>query len=149
MAPEDVSVRSGCSGAIDVVPVTLPIHPIRKPEDIAQHVLLHDTHGLWPVFLEKACGGRPMAVSRALKFSQTSLAIDAALAGQGIALVSDPMVEDDLKAGRLCRPLEITIKSEIGFYIVAPRKPRNAEHVKRMRDWRISQNRSDAELITD
>ncbi|WP_282609101.1 transcriptional regulator GcvA [Pelagibius sp. Alg239-R121] len=119
-------------------------HPIRTPEDIARHVLLHDTHGLWPVFLEKACGGRPMAISRALKFSQTSLAIDAAISGQGVALASEPMVEDDLAAGRLCRPLEITIKSEIGFYAVAPRAPRNAGPVKQMRDWLISQSRSDS-----
>ena len=46
-------------------------HPIRKPEDIVHHVLLHDAHGLWPVFLEKACSGRPMAISRTVKFSQT------------------------------------------------------------------------------
>jgi LysR family glycine cleavage system transcriptional activator len=120
-------------------------HPIKQPEDVLRHVLLHDAHGLWPVFLEKAGGGRPPAVSRALKFSQTSLAIDAALAGQGVALASDPMVEDDLAAGRLCRPLQVTIKSEIGFYIVAPRSPRNAEHVGRMRDWLISQRRSDGD----
>lgn len=124
-------------------------HPIKTPEDMVHHVLLHDAHGLWPVFLEKARGGRPMAISRALKFSQTALAIDAALAGQGVALASDPMVEDDLAAGRLCRPLEVTIKSEIGFYIVAPRTPRNAEHVVRMRDWLLSQSRSDAEPIRD
>lgn len=124
-------------------------HPIRVPEDLAQHVLLHDSHGLWPVFLEKACVGGPMAISRVLKFSQTSLAIDAALAGQGVALASDPMVEDDLAAGRLCRPLAVAIKSKIGFYIVAPRTPRNAEHVERMRDWLISQSRSDGELMRD
>ncbi len=118
-------------------------HPIRAPEDLVHHTLLHDTHGLWPVFLEKACGDRPLAISRALKFSQTSLALDAALAGQGVALASDPMVEDDVAAGRLCRPLETTIESEIGFHIVAPRTPRNAEHVKRMRDWLTAQSRSD------
>ncbi len=118
-------------------------HSIKTPQDVVRHVLLHDAHGLWPVYLEKACGGQPVAISRALKFSQTSLALDAALAGQGIALASDPMVEDDLAAGRLCRPLEVTVKSEIGFYIVAPRAPRNAEHVARMRDWLIAQSRSD------
>lgn len=135
----------------DVYPVCSPTlqagkHPIMKPEDLAQHVLLHDAHGLWPVFLEQVGGGKPMAISRALKFSQTSLALDAALAGQGVALASDPMVEDDLVAGRLCRPLEMTMKSEVGFYIVAPRSPRNAEHVNRMRDWLIAQSRADGDL---
>jgi hypothetical protein len=41
--------------------------------------------------------------------------------------------------------LQVTIKSEIGFYIVAPRSPRNAEQVGRMRDWLISQSRSDGD----
>ena len=117
--------------------------PIRKPEDVIRHVLLHDAHGLWPLFLEQACGGKALAIARALKFSQTSLALDAALAGQGVALASDPMVEDDLAAGRLCRPLEITVKSEIGFYVVAPREPRHAEHVAQMRAWLIAQSGSD------
>lgn len=120
-------------------------HPIRRLKDLAHHVLLHDTHGLWPVFLEEASGGRPPTITRALKFSQTSLAIDAALAGQGIALASDPMVEDDLAAGRLCRPLDVTIRTEIGFHVVAPRTPRNPVHVARMHDWLIAQSRSDAE----
>lgn len=128
----------------DVYPVCAPQlqsggDPITKPEDLARHVLLHDAHGLWPLFLEQVCGDKELPVARSLKFSQTSLALDAALAGQGIALACDPMVEDDLAAGRLCRPLDTTVKSEIGFYILAPRKPRKAEQVARMRDWLLTQ----------
>lgn len=118
-------------------------HPIKTPQDLAHHVLLHDSHGLWPVFLERVCGGAPRAISRALRFSQTSLALDAALAGQGVALASDPMVAGDLAAGRLCRPLEASIQSEIGFYIIAPRRPRKPEQVERMRAWLIAQSRLD------
>lgn len=117
--------------------------PIREPADLAQQVLLHDAHGLWPVYLDAACGGRLAREPRALKFSQTALAIDAALAGRGVALAGDPMVEDDLAAGRLCRPLDVTIESDIGFYVVAPRNPRKTEPVTRMRDWLIAQSRAD------
>jgi len=47
----------------DVYPVCSPTlqagkHPIEKPEDLAQHVLLHDAHGLWPLFLEQVSQGQ-------------------------------------------------------------------------------------------
>lgn len=132
----------------EVYPVCSPAlqagkDPVLEPNDLARQVLLHDAHGLWPLFLEQFGVAEPMAMSRALKFSQTSLALDAALAGQGVALASDPLVAEDLAAGRLCRPLEISMKSDMGFYIVAPRSPRNAGHVKRMRDWLLAESRSD------
>lgn len=122
--------------------------PIEKPEDLVRHVLLHDAHGLWPLFLERACRGGSPGIQRSLQFSQTALALDAALAGRGVALASDPLVADDIAAGRLCRPLDFTIQSEIGFYIVAPRKPRQAALVAAMRDWLLMQaGPSDLPLI--
>ena len=74
-----------------------------------------------------------------MNFSQTSLALDAALAGQGVALASDLFVEDELAAGRLCRPFDETIKSEFGYFIVMPRARQDADYVRRMRDWLITQ----------
>ncbi|GAB5467002.1 MAG: transcriptional regulator GcvA [Rhodospirillales bacterium] len=118
-------------------------HPILRPEDLVHHVLLHDSHGLWPLFLEQACEGSPPPVSRALRFSQTALAIDAALAGQGVALASNPLVAEDLAAGRLCRPLDLAVTSEVGFYAVAPRRPRQPKAVALMRDWLVAQSRSE------
>ncbi len=113
--------------------------PIEKPEDLVRHVLLHDAHGLWPLFLERTCGEKSLPVARALHFSQTALALDAALAGQGVALASAPLVEDDLASGRLCRPLQVTVQSDMGFFIVAPRKPRHPQRVSLIRDWLLTQ----------
>ncbi len=114
-------------------------HPLRTVEDLAHHVLLHDAHGLWPVFLERAFAGSEKPKTRAMNFSQTSLAIDAALAGQGVALASDFLVQDELRAGRLCRPFDLTIDGDFGFFVVAPRTPRHPELVSRMRTWLLSQ----------
>ncbi|MEM7224579.1 MAG: transcriptional regulator GcvA [Pseudomonadota bacterium] len=118
--------------------------PLRSPEDLAHHVLLHDSHGLWPIYLEKVFAGKPHRTARAMNFSQTSLAVDAAVAGQGVALASDPFVIDELAAGRLCRPFDQAITGDLGFYVVAPRKPRKPEGVQRMRDWLIAQSRSES-----
>lgn len=117
--------------------------PLRGPEDLAHHVLLHDAHGLWPLFLETLFAGREAPKPRAMNFSQTSLALDAAVAGQGIALASDPFIGDELAAGRLCRPFEHAITGDLGFFVVAPRKPRQPETVRRMWDWLVAQSRSE------
>ena len=48
---------------------------VRTPDDLAHHVLLHESHGLWPLFMEKVFAGRPGPRPRSVNFSQTSLAV--------------------------------------------------------------------------
>jgi LysR family glycine cleavage system transcriptional activator len=62
---------------------------------IASLPLLHDAHDGWPRFLQQE-GKLPGA-----RFNQTTLALDAAMAGQGVALTSRAFVQADIKAGRL------------------------------------------------
>ena len=116
-------------------------HALRKPDDLVHHVLLHDSHGLWPLFMENVFLGEPKPKARSMNFSQTSLAVDAAIAGQGVALVSDLFVADELANGRLCRPFDHAIAGEHSFFIVAPRHPRKPKTVQCMRDWLIAQSK--------
>lgn len=114
-------------------------YPLRTLQDLRHHVLLHGSHGMWPIYLEKAGIDAPLSTYKALRFSHESLAIDAAVSGQGVALAHEPLVEDDIAAGRLCRPIDFTLIDDVSFYVVYPRVPRKAEAVKLMRDWLISQ----------
>ncbi len=118
-------------------------HPLRTPEDLIHHVLLHDAHGLWPLFLEDVFAGKPKPQVRTMSFNQSSLAVDAAVAGQGVALVSDPLVNQELADGRLCRPFEHSITGTVGFFVVTPRAPRKPDAVRRMRDWLLNQSKID------
>ncbi|WP_425046470.1 LysR substrate-binding domain-containing protein [Primorskyibacter sp. S87] len=108
-------------------------------EDLADHVLLEDSHGHWPLFLEGVFGENRILEMRYTQFSQTSMAIDAALAGQGIALTSRAFVEADLAANRLCQPIPATVQTDQGYYVVAPRKPRHPSTVSVVRNWLLSQ----------
>ncbi len=116
-------------------------HPLNTPEDLAHHVLLHDAHGLWPLFLEQLFAGKPKPALRSMSFNQTALALDAAVAGQGVALVSEPLVSAELQDGRLCCPFTQSIAGGLGFFVVAPRAPRKPESVQRMREWLLSQSK--------
>ena len=99
--------------------------------DLEGLTLLHDTHDLWPGFLDAVFGGavRPR---RGLRLSQTTLSLDAALAGQGIALASRFLVERDLTERRLVRPIDRSLDGTSDFYVLAPRKTlsKAAEHVR-------------------
>jgi LysR family glycine cleavage system transcriptional activator len=117
-------------------------HPLLMPEDLQHHTLLLDGHGLWPLYIEKVLGGGPASKFRTIKFSQTAHAVDAALAGQGVALASDLFAADEVAAGRLVQPYPQTVQKDLGFFIVAPRKSRNAASVRRMWDWLVEQSRT-------
>jgi len=109
---------------------------VKTPQDLMNHVLLSDSHGLWPLFLEQVgVTGRP----RTMSFSQTSLAIDAAICGQGLALANAQLVASELASGQLVQPVSQVLFDDLSFFIVTPRKPRQPELVALMRDWLLAQ----------
>ncbi|WP_108882458.1 LysR substrate-binding domain-containing protein [Anderseniella sp. Alg231-50] len=124
-------------------------HPLLMPEDLEHHTLLLDGHGLWPLYIEEFVPGRPAREFRSIRFNQTAHAVDAALSGQGVALAGDLFVADELASGRLVRPFQQTVQKDLGFFIVAPRKSKNATPVKRMWDWLIEQSRTEPSDIID
>lgn len=101
--------------------------------ELSRRTLLHDTHDLWPKFIEAAFGGE-VEPSRGLRFNQTTLAIDAALAGQGIALASRVLVQRDLKAGHLVQPLDSALEGGMDFYLLTPRQSASDASLL-VRDW--------------
>jgi LysR family glycine cleavage system transcriptional activator len=112
---------------------------IRSPADLLDHVLLEDTHGQWPLFLEAALGEVSTTGLKTMAFSQTSLAIDAAIAGQGVALANREFVADDLQAKRLCQPISFSTEVQEGYHVVTPRHPRNPRIVSAVRRWLLAQ----------
>lgn len=105
--------------------LTLPLtmHQLRKLP------LLHDAHDHWPTLLH-ADKGLPGAV-----FNQTTLALDAALAGQGVALACRAFVAADLEAGRLLQVIEKTTTMGPSFYLVRKRTASSTEAVTAIWNW--------------
>jgi LysR family glycine cleavage system transcriptional activator len=86
-------------------PALLRRVPLRTPEDMRQHTLLHTSSlpRLWPDWLAKTQIPtlRPAAV---LSFDHFYLTLQAAIDGIGIAMGPTALVSDDLAAGRLVAP---------------------------------------------
>lgn len=84
--------------------------PLRRPQDLTQHVLLHhqDPEGRvpwldWTVWLG-AAGVRDLAPAGNLRFSQYDQLLQAAIAGQGVALGRRPLIDHFLESGALVSP---------------------------------------------
>jgi len=132
--PFGASLRADLLFAQEVIAVCAP-HLIsgNRPIDLRALTLLHDTHDLWPRFSDKS-DSHAATLTRGLRFNQTTLSIDAALAGQGVALASRFLVQRDLDAGRLVRPVEHVFEGEADFYLLSPRQGASAACL-RVRDW--------------
>jgi LysR family glycine cleavage system transcriptional activator len=106
--------------------------------NFARYALLHDGHDYWPQFLQRAFPDRPASSARNIRFNQTSLAIEAAIAGQGLALTSKFFVEGDIAEGRLALVCSTEFRPGFDFYLVSQRKPRRPKPVAIVRDWLIA-----------
>ncbi len=121
-------------------PSLLAARPVRRVDELAGQVLLHDAHDLWPEFLEALRAGPAVDPAKGPRFNQSSLAIDAAIDGQGIALTSEPLVERDIAAGRLRRVLDFSFPLSLGFYVVHPQGgAADSGPLRDLRDWLFSQ----------
>lgn len=86
--------------------------PLEAPEDLRQHRLLHwQSRGRWAAFLRHAgIGGVHWDQGPVLH--DYALALDMAIAGEGIALADDLLAAEHLFAGRLVKPLAFASPSE-------------------------------------
>jgi LysR family glycine cleavage system transcriptional activator len=101
--------------------------PLRQPADLRSQVLIHDEtidddarQPNWARWL-KAAGIADIDAGRGPRYSNAVLALEAALAGQGIALALKPLVEADIAAGRLVIPFDIEVPSPYDYFLVMAR----------------------------
>jgi LysR family glycine cleavage system transcriptional activator len=63
------------------------------------------------------------------------MAIDAAVAGQGLAMARSLLVARDLLAGRLVRPFALCLPAPFAYWIAAPPSFARRPKVRAFREW--------------
>ncbi|HSH42364.1 MAG TPA: transcriptional regulator GcvA [Arenicellales bacterium] len=136
----------------EVFPVCSPAllrgeHPLRTPSDLRWHTLLHvdwqhasDAWVDWGRWLE-AAGAVHVDASRGLRFSLFGMAIQSAIAGRGVALTGSVFVEDDLAAGRLIKPFDISVQVDCRYYLLAKPSGLRDPRIAAFRDWLLEEVR--------
>jgi LysR family transcriptional regulator, glycine cleavage system transcriptional activator len=109
--------------------------PLHKPADCLFYPLLHRSDRRdWALWFE-AQGVHAAQGKKGPAFSDDHLIVQAAVAGQGLALVRDVYVEDNLHLRRLVRVLSGTWPVQFAYYIVGTSQAFQKPAVRRFRDW--------------
>lgn len=137
--------------ALDVTPICSPRlvthseHPLRKPEDLRHHLLLHDDTGdlydgvpFWEVWL-KAAGLDDIDLSRGPHFSHAVLAFESAVEGHGIVATMPVLAEADLHAARLVTPFALRVPLESAYYLVCSEAAAARPGVAAFREWLMAE----------
>ena len=115
--------------------------PLVDLADLANHVLLHDgspdadeSCPDWSMWLT-ARGVRGVDGTRGPRFNQSSLVIEAAVGGRGVALAKRALAQADLDAGRLVAPFQIATAVDFAYYVVHPKAKGRLPQVKAFVAW--------------
>ncbi|CAN5281349.1 transcriptional regulator GcvA [soil metagenome] len=137
-------------------PEMLAAHPLEKLEDLSGQVLLHDgspdaddSCPDWTMWLA-ARGVKGVDGARGPRFNQSSLVIEAAAGGRGVALAKRALAQADLDAGRLIAPFQTDATAvDFAYYVVHPKAKGRLPQVKAFVAWLMEQARAhEAALLT-
>lgn len=143
----------------EVFPVCSPVlmrdraRPLRKPEDLARHVLLHldDAASSWPWFnwgewLEEM-GVPGLKPAGALRFSHYDQLIRAAIDGEGVALGRNPLVMEPLRRKQLAAPFDRKAVSSREYYLLASPESASRKAVADFMAWLMEEVRLDSGIL--
>lgn len=139
---------SECLLEESVTPVCSPAllkgaHPLINLEDLQHHTLLHvdwkmesDAAPNWRMWL-RASGVETNEADRGPRFSMESMAVQAAIEGQGVVLSSHALVSDDLAKGRLIQPfcVQTNQQTQFSYYLVYPEAHLQRPKVVAFKNW--------------
>lgn len=122
---------------------------LQAPADLVQQILLNDTsRNDWPLWFA-AAGLDAEAVVLGPSFDQTNIVIDAAIAGQGIALARSALAAHDIRTGKLVRLFDVSLPAPYGYFIVCPKATADHSKIARFRDWLVAEAAADLEALSE
>ncbi|GAB3791138.1 transcriptional regulator GcvA [Dyella agri] len=107
---------------------------IRGLADLTHDMLLRDDFFSWSRWSEQTGSAHPLQPSGPL-YSDSSLLLQAAEAGQGIALGRSVLVEDALASGRLVRIGSQSLKADGAYYLVRSSSAPATPAMNPFRSW--------------
>ena len=118
-------------------------HAIRKPADLAHHTLLHvNDRKDWARWLD-AAGVKSVDAAKGPVLNQASMAIDAAIDGQGVAIARTGLAAWDLIGGRLIQPFDVKLPAPFAYWIVCPKAAAQLPKIVAIRDWLLAEATAD------
>jgi class 3 adenylate cyclase len=130
----------------ELFPVCSPklLEGLREPADVVRHALLHvNDRTDWQAWLAGA-GVTAADGVRGIVYNQASMAIDAAVDGQGVALARTALAAWDLRKGRLVRPFRHAVDVPYAYWIICSVAKAELPRVATFRRWLLDEADADA-----
>lgn len=125
-----------------LVPVCSPMLlngpvPLDSPEDLKNHILLHDTSRKdWKVWMKQQAI-RGVNVNQGPIFSHSSMVLQAASHGQGVALGHSVLAKPEIDSGRLVIPFNHVLVSKNAYYLVCDESQAELGKISAFREWML------------
>lgn len=126
-----------------LVPLCSPLllngtKPLTSPHDLRHHTLLHDTtRRPWKQWM-KTAHINTVNVNQGPIFSHSSMVLQAAVHGQGVALGNSVLAKPELDAGRLVIPFNHRLESKNAYYLVLRAAQAELGKIVAFKEWMLA-----------
>lgn len=111
-----------------------------RPADLTELPLLSPHDEWWRIWFADAGVTFDSTAKRGgIRLDNQANEGHAAMAGQGIALLTPFLWRQDLRTGRLVQPFEQTSTAGYAYWLVWPPERRNIPKIKRFREWLLAE----------
>lgn len=115
-------------------PAFLARHRLERPEHLLDLPLLRSVDETWTLWF-RAMGLGAEEPARGPAFDDSSLMLQATLAGQAVALARHALADDDVRAGRLVRPFREAVTCPHAYRFVSRTTDADQPAIAAFRDW--------------
>lgn len=128
--------------AQEVFPVCTPVlaKTLKTPHDILDAPIVRDANSniAWDIWLGQF-GLSEAKMREGSSFTDASLCLDAAIAGQGVMLAWQTLAHDALAAGHLVAPFKERAKTRFGYWLITSATRPDPAKVRNFKAWLRSQ----------
>mgnify|MGYP003967384605 FL=1 len=109
--------------------------PLRRPQDLLDHSLIHDDDGqAWQILLQEL-GVEGPKVAKGLFYADSGLALQEAVEGNGLIVAGSLLAAQDLEAGRLVIPFDCFIPHRKDYHLYYPAHSASQRKVALFSAW--------------
>lgn len=151
----DVAIRAGKGDwpglrchhlmKVDFSPMLSPelaasIGGLSTPADLLKLRLIDPGDSWWKVWLTAAgVGGADLESRPRSRLGAQSFEAQAAVAGQGVAMLTPVFYAEELAMGRLIQPFDLICDEGSHYWLAYPESRRNAPKIRAFRDWLLNE----------
>jgi len=137
--------------SFDLIPVCSPDllqqgRQLKTVSDLKNFTLLHSNHDEldpgwpdWAMWL-KVVDAEDVDASHGIYFNQSDQLFQAAIDGQGVALLANVMADPEVAAGRLVQPFSARLPVKLNYHLVTSPYKANLAKVSAFREWILDES---------